>query len=665
VEVLLLFIFLFVILSLVSRSMRRRAERRAEEQRREYERAVAAGEIDPEAVSPFGMLPFGGLLEELMRAQGMSRSYTVDPETGEWVEITDTQAPIREPEAQAPLEGESSAERRAQAKRRRRAGEAAKSARPQSPFSMLGGLGGMPSDGSGEFEVQAPDELTTFADVGGMETLKQEVRDTVGLVLEHPDDAERYGIEWNGILLHGPPGVGKTYFAEAIAGEYGLNFIHVSTGDLVASLVGGSARNIEKAFDTALENLPCLLFFDEFDSVAQRRDTTPDQESRRTVNQLLTSLEAHRDERRLLVLAATNSIEHLDPAAIRPGRFDRHIRIDLPDAEARSAIFQTELANRPAAERIELEQLVRRTEGMTPAAISKIVDTAALEVFRQATQSGQKLELDTEHLLSAIERYGGQDRPTVEHWTWDSLVLPSTIKAQLQQIQSVIEDPETARRFGVEPPTGLLLAGPPGTGKTTVAKVLAAQARSSFYPVSGADVMSKWVGESEGNIRRLFERARENRPSIIFIDEIDALAPKRGEFQVHDTQVNQLLAEIDGIAGQRGVFIIGATNRPDQLDPALLRGGRLSRTIVLGLPDEAARLAILTLNTARMPTVGVRLDELARETDGMSPADIKSLCQEAALAAMTRDGEAPAVTHEDFREALSRLHEPAPDPSFA
>ena len=176
----------------------------------------------------------------------------------------------------------------------------------------------------------------------------------------------------------------------------------------------------------------------------------------------------------------------------------------------------------------------------------------------------------------------------MEHWTWDSLVLPPAIKAQLQQIQSVIEDPESARRFGVEPPTGLLLAGPPGTGKTTVAKVLAAQARASFYPVSGADVMSKWVGESERNIRQLFERARENRPSIIFIDEIDAIAGRRGEVEVHDTQVNQLLAEIDGVAGQRGVFIIGATNRPDQLDPALLRGGRLSRTIVLGLPDEGA-----------------------------------------------------------------------------
>ena len=648
---------MFALISIVSRIARRRARRAAEERQAEYDRAVEAGEIEPEAISPFGMFPFGGILEELMRSQGMTRSYEVDPETGEWVEITDERPEaLPEPEPAPVPAGASSADRRAEAKRRRRASSAAKASRPKSPFSMMGG---MPSDGSGEFEVQSPEELTTFQDVGGMETLKQEVRDTVGLMLEHPDDAERYGIEWNGILLHGPPGVGKTYFAEAIAGEYDLNFIHVSTGDLVASLVGGSARNIEKAFDTAIKNLPCLLFFDEFDSVAQRRDSTPDQESRRTVNQLLTSLEAHRDERRLLVMAATNSVEHLDPAAIRPGRFDRHIRIDLPDAEARRAIFETELDDRPAAAGIELEQLVSRTEGMTPAAISKIVDTAALEVFKQAAESGEKLELETAHLLSAIERYGGQDRPTVEHWTWESLVLPAAIKAQLQQIQSVIEDPESARRFGVEPPTGLLLAGPPGTGKTTVAKVLAAQARSSFYPVSGADVMSKWVGESEGNIRRLFERARENRPSIIFIDEIDAIAAKRGEIQVHDTQVNQLLAEIDGVAGQRGVFVIGATNRPDQLDPALLRGGRLSRTIVLGLPDEESRLAILMLNTARMPTVGVRLDELAQETDGMSPADIKSLCQEAALAAMARDGATPSVTHEDFLEALNRIREPA------
>src|SRR5918911_4918879 len=220
-----------------------------------------------------------------------------------------------------------------------------------------------------------------------MEALKREIRDTVGLMLQHPDDAERYGIEWNGILLYGPPGVGKTYFAQAIAGEYGMNFIHVSTGDLVGSMVGQSARNIDKAFQTALRNTPCLLFFDEFDSVAQRRDNTPDQESRRTVNQLLTSLEAHRNDRGLLVMAATNSLEHLDPAVIRPGRFDRHIRIDLPDAEARRAIFETELEERPTG-RIDLDELVRRTEGMTPAAIEKGVDMAAPHVFKHAAETG-------------------------------------------------------------------------------------------------------------------------------------------------------------------------------------------------------------------------------------------------------------------------------------
>jgi transitional endoplasmic reticulum ATPase len=646
-SLLIFFLFLMLVMSLVGR-MARSSRRRAyeAEQRRREEMARRGGE--PEVGSPFSLFPFGNVLDEMMRGLE-TRSYRVDPETGEWVEVAPDAEPA--PPEPAPEGGD-------EPRKKRKSRTRPQSMSSSSPFGgFLGGMG-MPSDGSGEFEVEPPEDLTTFDDVGGMDELKQEVRDTVGLTLEHPDDAERYGIDWNGILLHGPPGVGKTFFARAIAGEYGMSLMHVSTGDLVASLVGGSARNIEKAFETALQHLPCLLFFDEFDSIAQRRDNTPDQESRRTVNQLLTSLEAYRDERRLLVMAATNSIEHLDPAVIRPGRFDRHIRIDLPDAPARRAIFAAELDDRPTARAIDLDALVGRTEGMTPAAIAKIVDTAALEVFRQATQTGQRLELDTEHLLSAIERYGGQDRPTVEHWSWDSLILPAEIKAQLQQLQAVIEDPDSAKRFGVDPPTGLLLAGPPGTGKTTVAKVLAAQARASFYPISGADVISKWVGESERNIRQLFERARENRPSIVFIDEIDALAGRRGALESHDSQVNQLLAEIDGVSGQRGVFVVGATNRPDQLDPALLRGGRLSRTIILGLPDEAGRLAMLRLHTARMPTVGVRLAEIAAATEGFSPADLKSVAQEAALAAMARtgaDGEEPAVVHEDFLAAIERL----------
>jgi transitional endoplasmic reticulum ATPase len=609
----------------------------------------SGGGSETVAFSPFAGLPFGGLFDHLLNAPGTwSRALEFDQETGEWVDVTE-RTPADEPEGR-PTKSEAtpppSPPRHTQA---------------SSPgpfgglFGSLGGISGM--GGGGSFDVEPPDHLDTFMDVGGMASLKEEVRSTIGLMLEHPDDAERYDIEWNGVLLHGPPGVGKTFFARAIAGEYKLNLMHVSTGDLASSLAGGSAQNIEKAFSTALQNLPCLLFFDEFDSVAQRRDGTPDQESRKTVNQLLTSLESIRDERRLLVMAATNSIEHLDPAVIRPGRFDRHIRIDLPDAEARQEIFRAELDERPTADDIDLSDLVRRTEGMTPAAISKIVDTAAIDVFREATEDGKQVELSEGHLLAALERYGGQDRPLVEHWTWDSLVLPDQVKSQLQQLQAVIEDPESASRFGVDPPTGLLLAGPPGTGKTSVAKVLAAQAKCSFYPLSGADVISKWVGESEGNIRRIFNRARENRPSIVFIDEIDAIAGRRGAVEVHDAHVNQLLSEIDGVTGQRGVFVVGATNRPDQLDPALLRGGRLSRTIVLGLPDQPGRAAILRLHTARMPTVGVDLEALAAETESFSPADLKGLCQEAALAAMARDeaGDAPAVTQEDFREAIDRM----------
>jgi transitional endoplasmic reticulum ATPase len=646
---LFLVVFLLVVSSLVSRAMRRGVERRRREQQELLRRMEEDG-----AASPFAGSPLGPLFESLLFGTG-AQSYEYDPRTGAWVEITD-RAPGPEPAAETKADrGQETGERRR--RRSRRSRQAAPAASAGGLGGLFGQMGGM-NDGSGNFEVVPPDELDTFDDVGGMDELKQELRSTVGLMLEHPDDAERYGIDWNGILLHGPPGVGKTFIARAIAGEYGLNLIHVSTGDLVAGIVGQSARNIDKAFQTALQNLPTLLFFDEFDSVAQRRDATPDQESRRTVNQLLTSLEAYRDERRLLVMAATNNVEHLDPAVIRPGRFDRHIRIDLPDAAARQEIFEAELDDRPTSPDVDLAELVRRTEGMTPAGIAKLVDIAALDVFRRAAESGQQLELTTEDLLAAVERYGGQDRPTVEHWNWDSLILDENIKAQLRQLQAIIEDPESARRFGVEPPTGLLLAGPPGTGKTTVAKVLAAQARASFYPISGADVISKWVGESERNIRQLFERARENRPSIVFIDEIDAIAGRRGDaLGVHDSHVNQLLAEIDGVTGQRGVFVIGATNRPDQLDPALLRGGRLSRTIVLGLPDEDDRLAILRLHTRRMPTVAVRLEEIAAETEGLSPADLKSLAQEAALAAMTRTGpdEAPQVTHEDFEEALGRL----------
>ncbi|MDQ4090625.1 MAG: AAA family ATPase, partial [Actinomycetota bacterium] len=513
------------------------------------------------------------------------------------------------------------------------------------------------------FQVQGPADLPTFADVGGMHALKTELKDTFGLMLAFAGEARAYRLRWNGLLLHGPPGVGKSFIARAAAGEFGLNLIHVTTADVVSSYAGEAARNLRRAFAFASTRIPCILFFDEFDSIAQRRDDFANPEARRTVNELLREVEQWRRVPELIVMAATNNLDALDPAVIRPGRFDRHIRVDLPDAPARAAIFAATLKGRPLAPDFDLSELAMKAEGLTPAAIVRAVEAASLVAFKESTGSGQVVQLTGAHLRTALEQRGGTDRPTVEDWTWDKLILPAATKAELQQVVAMVKNPDLARTLGVEPPTGLLLTGPPGTGKTTIAKVLAAQAGCSFYPITGADVTSPWLGESERSIARLFDRARDNQPSIIFLDEIDAIAGKRGEWGGYDRQINQLLAEIDGVGGQRGVFVLGATNRADQLDPALLRGGRLSRTIEIPLPDFKGRVALLQLFTAGMPLDRVDVDGLARRTAGFSGADLKALCQQSAVEALTRASAVVAAA--DFDAALAKrggaaVEEPQP-----
>jgi transitional endoplasmic reticulum ATPase len=510
----------------------------------------------------------------------------------------------------------------------------------------------VPADETLPFQVQGPADLPTFADVGGMHALKTELKDTFGLMLAFAGEARAYRLRWNGLLLHGPPGVGKSFIARAAAGEFGLNLIHITTADVVSPYAGEAAKNLRRAFAFASARIPCILFFDEFDSIAQRRDDFQNQEARRTVNELLREVEQWRRVPELIVMAATNNLDSLDPAVIRPGRFDRHIRVDLPDAPARAAIFAAALKGRPTAPDVELSELAMRAEGLTPAAIVRAVEAASLVAFKESTGSGQVVQLTGAHLRTALEDRGGTDRPTVGDWTWDKLVLPAGTKAELQQVVAMVKNPDLARTLGVEPPTGLLLTGPPGTGKTTIAKVLAAQAGCSFYPITGADVTSPWLGESERSIARLFERARTNQPSIIFLDEIDAIAGKRGEWGGYDRQINQLLAEIDGVGGQRGVFVLGATNRADQLDPALLRGGRLSRTIEIPLPDFKGRVALLQLFTAGMPLDRVDVDGLARRTAGYSGADLKALCQQAAVEALTRSS--AVVAGADFDVALAK-----------
>ncbi len=520
---------------------------------------------------------------------------------------------------------------------------------------------------AGLFKVQRPDQLPTFADVGGMTVLKDLLADTFGLLLAYSEEAERYRITFNGILLHGPPGVGKTFVARATAGEFALNFVHVVTGDLISKWLGESAKNVAAAFRYAAANVPCVLFFDEFDSVAQRRDDEPDNESRRVVNQLLSSLEEYREVGELVVMAATNRLEQLDPAVVRPGRFDKHVRVDLPDPAARRAVLLAQLRGRPLADDLDLDGVVERTEGLTPAALAAVVEAAALAAFRESTTSGRTTPITSAGLLGALLARGGADRPVATAHSWDDVILDGRTKTELQQLQRLIQDPELARRFGVDPPSGLLLAGPPGTGKTTVARVLAAEARCSFYSVSAADLTSKWVGESEQRIQALFARARDNAPSIVFLDELDALAGRRLQNRdLGDRQLTQLLTEIDGLSSRPGVFVIGATNRPDMLDHAMTRGGRLSRTITIPLPPLDARLAILELNAKRMPLGDVDLARVARVTEGLSGGDLKAVCQHAAINAMMRASSgqgvggqtgAEQVRLEDFAAAVAAIQD--------
>lgn len=538
------------------------------------------------------------------------------------------------------------------------------SARPATTSSSAGG-----PDRPRPRWVRPARGLPTFADVGGMDQLKRELSDTIGLLLAFSGEADRYRITFNGILLHGPPGVGKTYIAQATAGEFGMSFAHVSTGDLISKFVGESATNIRALFAEAARNIPCLLFLDEFDAIAARRDAGLGEESRRVLTQLLQSIEEWRPVSELVVMAATNQLDALDPAIVRPGRFDRRIRVDLPDAPARRAIFHAQLRGRPVAPDLDVDDLAERTAGRTPALIGRVVEAASLAAFRRSTASGGTDPIRQTDLLGALAGLGGTDRPTIESWSWDRLVLDADTLAELRQLHALIVEPDRARAYGVEVPSGLLLAGPPGTGKTTIARVFAAQAGCSFYPITASDLTSMWVGESEANVVRLFERARENAPSIVFVDEIDAIAGRRAEggSNVLDRVLTQLLTEMDGLVERSGVFVIGATNRPDVLDPALLRGGRLSRTITVPLPDEAGRRRMLGLFTARMPLQAVDLDALARRTDGMSGADLEALCQQAALKAMVSahaadnaaDGTAPdgaaVVTPSAFAQALRDL----------
>ena len=461
---------------------------------------------------------------------------------------------------------------------------------------------------------------TGFMRVGGMHDLKAQIRRIVETVHIRKEDARRYGVIRNGILLYGPPGCGKTLFAQAMAEEFGLNLLHVPLENAVSKYVGGAPEAIQRVFEEARTKTPCLLFFDEFDALVRKRQDAVTIQEQQTVDALLQQIDAHREVLGLSIVAATNRFEDLDPAVIREGRFDYKIRIDNPDLPGRLAILRTLLTGRPHGRRLGLAELAKDLEGFSSAQIRSVVDEAALAALEADDP------IREEHLRAAYRTHIAANRGVREKLSWDDLILPDDTKRKLQLVERVIENPRIVRELGITPPSGILLYGPPGTGKTTAARVLANETEASFFSISASDVFSKWVGESEQRVKELFERARARVPAIIFIDEIDAILDRRlesdsGGDRVRNSVVSMFLAEMDGLDSSSRIFVMGATNRPELLDDALLRPGRLGEKIEIPLPDVLGRRAMLELFSKKMRLApSVDLQRLAVQTEKASGA---------------------------------------------
>lgn len=515
--------------------------------------------------------------------------------------------------------------------------------------------------------VVPPHELQTFDDVAGLHEVKEQLRATVGAILENPEEAARYRLVHNGILFYGPPGTGKTLLSRALAGEYGLRYLRVTPAAIGSSLAHETAANLQRLFDLAAASTPCLLFFDEIDSLATARDDSPGSEHREIVTQLMTSLEECRSTPGLVVCAATNDIDRLDPG-LREGRFDARIRVPLPDRDARREIVLLHLEKRTGSvdwDGVDVDALVDVTGGRNAAALEQVVTLAA-----QAALAERRSIVQAD-LVGAARSGEGRDRAVLEERvTWDDVVLPDDTREQLMDLVNVFVKPDLARSLGIQPPPGILLHGPPGTGKTTIARAMASEIDASFYEQSAADLLSKWAGESEERVARLFAKARANRPSIIFVDEIDGLLRTRGSDSANQWEervVSQFLRELDGLATGGGVLLVGATNRPDVVDPAV-RERRLA-PVEVGLPDATGRLQLLRrLLAATSVGPDVDLRELAVATEGMSGADLKRLRDLAGMKTLTRatrDGSDAAnvrITADDLASALQGMRRRA---SFA
>lgn len=479
----------------------------------------------------------------------------------------------------------------------------------------------------------------SYEDIGGLKDELQRLRETIELPLRHPELFQKLGIEPpKGVLLYGPPGTGKTLIAKAVASESGAHFISIAGPEVISKYYGESEQRLREVFEEARENAPSIIFIDELDSIAPRREEVTGEVERRVVAQLLTMMDGLEERGQVVVIGATNRVDAIDAALRRPGRFDREIEIGVPGEPDRIEIMKIHTRGMPLAEDVSLDVLAQQTHGFVGADLAALAREAAIRALRRYLP---ELDLDAEEIpeevLDKLKVLANDFRSAqrdvgpsamrevmleVSHVGWQNVGGLDSAKTEVREaIELPLTDHQKFEDLGIEPPRGILLYGPPGTGKTLIAKAVASESGANFIPVRGPQLLSKWVGESERAVREVFKKARQVSPSIIFFDEIDALAPARGtssDSHVSDNVLNQILTEMDGMEELKDVVVMGATNRPDIVDPALLRAGRFDRLVYIGEPGIEDRKKIIRIHTRFMPIEGSSLDEVVQMTAGFN-----------------------------------------------